>query len=162
MPETYIPALLFRYVELITPPTKTGAVLISCTKLPLVICIAAAGAVVPCLAAGQVLFLSNVDGDQEFYLADLDSTNVTKLTDNRADEMHGAWSPAGDRIAAAVGKGEPRQQLLCLWPGGAPASPAGRCRARPRRARPPREAGRAGPKILLRWVQSRSPLEKRS
>jgi TolB protein len=47
----------------------------------------------------QVIWLSNVDGDLDIWISDLDGTNQNALTVNDDIEYTTAWSPAGDRIA---------------------------------------------------------------
>ena len=46
---------------------------------------------------GQIVFQSNLDGDNEIYL--ISDTKIIKLTDNSWNDEYPVWSPDGDKIA---------------------------------------------------------------
>jgi CubicO group peptidase (beta-lactamase class C family) len=50
-------------------------------------------------ANGDIMFVSNADGDYEIYVMAPDGTNVEQLTRNSWDDLFPAWSPDGGRIA---------------------------------------------------------------
>jgi TolB protein len=45
-----------------------------------------------------VLFTATHDGDPEIYIANLDGSEITKLTDNDFVDAQPAWFPSGDRV----------------------------------------------------------------
>lgn len=47
---------------------------------------------------GKVVFISNVDGDNEIYVMNDDGTNVQQLTNNTNDDNDPTWSPDGKTI----------------------------------------------------------------
>lgn len=51
--------------------------------------------------ANQLVYASDFDGDDEIWLLDLQSTIVTKLTDNEVQDRDPSWSPDGTRIIFA-------------------------------------------------------------
>lgn len=51
------------------------------------------------VADEQIAFFSDVDGNFEIYLMNLDGSNRTNLTNHEAFDIAPAWSPTGDRIA---------------------------------------------------------------
>ena len=53
---------------------------------------------------GVIAFRSRRDGNSEIYVMNADGTNQTRLTNNRADDDHPAWSPDGSRIAFKGGR----------------------------------------------------------
>ncbi len=44
---------------------------------------------------GRIAFTSNMDGNNEIYLMDADGTNVTRLTNNIANDINPEWHPNG-------------------------------------------------------------------
>jgi len=50
---------------------------------------------------GKIAFVSDRDGNNEIYVMNADGTGVTRLTNDRADDVDPAWSPDGRRIAFA-------------------------------------------------------------
>ena len=44
------------------------------------------------------MFVSNRDGNAEIYVVDRDGDNLTRLTNNRAQDSSPRWSPDGDWI----------------------------------------------------------------
>lgn len=46
----------------------------------------------------QLLYVSNVDGDNDIYLIDIDTGETTNLTNNDYDDVMPAWSPDGRQI----------------------------------------------------------------
>ncbi|HQU81902.1 MAG TPA: LpqB family beta-propeller domain-containing protein [Pyrinomonadaceae bacterium] len=55
----------------------------------------------PTLGNGQIVFVSNRDGNQEIYKMNADGSNVTRLTNNTFAESDPQWSPDGTKIAFA-------------------------------------------------------------
>jgi hypothetical protein len=55
----------------------------------------------------QLVFVSDQDGDDELYLADLTTRRVTQLTYNDGIDRDPAWSPDGTRIAFAADRSSP-------------------------------------------------------
>jgi Tol biopolymer transport system component len=49
----------------------------------------------------KIAFLSERDGNREIYVIDSDGSNLTRLTDNSADDSDQSWSPDGTQIAYA-------------------------------------------------------------
>lgn len=49
----------------------------------------------------HVAFVSNRDGNDEIYIADLDGSNPVNLTQSRSRDWHPDWSPDGQRIVFA-------------------------------------------------------------
>lgn len=50
---------------------------------------------------GMIAFVSERDGNAEIYVAQTDGSGLTRLTNNRADDINPTWSPDGTRIAFA-------------------------------------------------------------
>jgi Tol biopolymer transport system component len=48
---------------------------------------------------GQIAFISNRDADFQIYSMNDDGSDVTRLTDNDASDLHPSWSPDGEKIA---------------------------------------------------------------
>jgi Tol biopolymer transport system component len=48
---------------------------------------------------GQIVFSTGRDGNFEIYTINSDGTNLTRLTDDSADDLHPEWSPDGTQIA---------------------------------------------------------------
>ncbi len=48
---------------------------------------------------GRIAFSSNMDGNNEIYVMDADGTNVTRLTNNIANDINPEWHPKGNKIA---------------------------------------------------------------
>ena len=59
----------------------------------------AAPAPTPMPASGRIAFQSYRDGNWEIYVMNADGSDVTRLTDNYAEDWHPSWSPDGRRIA---------------------------------------------------------------
>lgn len=51
--------------------------------------------------AGQVVFTTDRDGNNEIYKSNADGTNASRLTENMANDASPSWSPDGSRIAFA-------------------------------------------------------------
>ncbi len=51
------------------------------------------------VAAERIAFHSDRDGNPEIYVMDADGSNVTRLTNDPADDGFPTWSPDGSRIA---------------------------------------------------------------
>jgi len=47
----------------------------------------------------KIAFVSNIDGDSEIYIMNVDGSNQTNLTENPAVDLHPTFSPDGMRIA---------------------------------------------------------------
>jgi hypothetical protein len=54
---------------------------------------------VDCVAARQLAFVSNGDGDDEIFLIKSNGTGLTRLTNNFVSDANPAWSPDGSKIA---------------------------------------------------------------
>lgn len=52
----------------------------------------------------QVAFTSTRDGNQELYVANADGSNVRRLTNDPALDVHPCWSPDSNRIAFATSR----------------------------------------------------------
>jgi TolB protein len=52
--------------------------------------------------ANQFAFCSSHDGNDEIYVANIDGSNVTRLTQSAGRDSHPCWSPDGSRIAFAT------------------------------------------------------------
>jgi serine/threonine protein kinase len=48
--------------------------------------------------SGRIAFISNRDGNNEIYAMNSDGSEVTRLTNNQADDTSPSWSPDGRRI----------------------------------------------------------------
>ena len=48
---------------------------------------------------GDVLFLSNADGDYDIYVARAHSSSATNLTNNEVEDLQAVWSSDGCRMA---------------------------------------------------------------
>ncbi len=53
----------------------------------------------PLLSPYRLAFASIRDGNSEIYLINGDGTNVTRLTNNPADDFYASWSPDGSQLA---------------------------------------------------------------
>ncbi|MBZ0097889.1 MAG: hypothetical protein K8F30_02335, partial [Taibaiella sp.] len=49
--------------------------------------------------AGEILFVSNRDGNNEIYVVNADGTQQRNLTNNSANDFDPVWSPDGEKIA---------------------------------------------------------------
>gem|GEM_PF-5841954 len=82
-----------------TPPTTTPPP----TILPL-----------PPEAKGRILFHSNRDGNFELYALNLDNSELLRLTNNPADDLYGAWSPDGSKIAFKSTRDDPKGDIYTM------------------------------------------------
>ena len=57
-------------------------------------------------AQAQIVFSSNRDGQWELYVMDAEGKNQRRLTNNRNQDRHPAWSPDGKRIVFTTYRGE--------------------------------------------------------
>jgi Tol biopolymer transport system component len=53
----------------------------------------------PVVETGKIVFVSNRDGNDEIYSMSYDGSNVTRLTNNTAQDGSPDWSPDGSKIA---------------------------------------------------------------
>jgi Tol biopolymer transport system component len=60
---------------------------------------------------GQLVFQSDMDGNSEIYLVDVDGTNLANLTQNPAADSVPAWSPDGSQIAFASNRDRTNENL---------------------------------------------------
>ena len=56
-------------------------------------------AAMPQSSGGRIVFVSNRDGNPEIYTMNADGSDVTRLTNNPAEDNRPSWSPDGRRIA---------------------------------------------------------------
>jgi len=60
---------------------------------------------------GEIMFLSNRDGNQEIYKMKTGGSEQTRLTTNPFNEFNPQWSPDGKRILYYYEKGDNKDQL---------------------------------------------------
>ena len=79
---------------IIQSPVSTAAVQMTDSSIP------GGSHVSKPVPAGRILYYSNAGGDHShLYVMDSDGTDAKRLSDSDGDDIEGAWSPDGSKIA---------------------------------------------------------------
>ena len=63
---------------------------------------------------GEIVFMSNRDGDNEIYVMKTDGSEAVNVTNNRANDRDPAWSPDGSRIVFTSDRDGGKQNIYIL------------------------------------------------
>lgn len=68
----------------------------------------------------RLAFSYRLEGNFDIYVIDADGTDLVRLTDHPADDVHPTWSPSGARIAFASDRRKARSQIYLMTAAGEP------------------------------------------